>query len=95
VIAETRYPGRTVTVDGKPTETFAANGVQIGLPLETGSHDIRLRYTPRYRPLVWLALVGWVAVAALGVWEGTPRAWRPRLRVRAWWPRRRHQVHKG
>ena len=59
--------GRTVTVDGKPTETFAANGVQIGVPLETRAHDIRLDYIPRYRPLVRLAFVGWVGVAVTGL----------------------------
>lgn len=66
VIAETRYPGREVRVDGQLTPTFAANGTQIGLELPAGTHEVRLDYRPRYRWLVPIAVLGWAAVAVMG-----------------------------
>jgi hypothetical protein len=62
VISETRYPGREVRVDGKPTATFAADGDLIGLPIEAGAHVVELDYRPRYRRLVPLSVLGWLAI---------------------------------
>lgn len=64
VIGETRYPGREVKVDGKPTPTFAANGDLIGLEIDAGPHVVELDYRPRYWRLVPLSVLGW---AALGI----------------------------
>jgi hypothetical protein len=67
VIAETRYPGREVKVDGKPAPTFAANGTQIGVELDAGTHEVRLDYRPRYRWLVPVSVLGWAAVLLAGL----------------------------
>ena len=61
VIAETRYAGREVKVDGTPTPTFAANGTEIGVELDAGTHEILLDYRPRYRWLVPVSVPGLIA----------------------------------
>jgi hypothetical protein len=62
VIAESRYPGRRVLLDGEPVETFAAHGIQFGLPLEAGSHEVIVEYRPAYRWLLLLSALGWLGL---------------------------------
>jgi hypothetical protein len=67
VIADTLYPGVEVRVDGQPVEPFFANGVQIGLPIEAGHHDITVRFRPKYAWLIVTGVVGWLGLAAFGI----------------------------
>jgi len=45
VVAETWYPGWSVTVDGRPAELLRANHAFRAVRLEPGRHEVRFRYT--------------------------------------------------
>jgi hypothetical protein len=66
VISETRYPGQRVTLDGKPVETFVANGITLGLAVERGSHEVVVEFRPWYRWLAWGAPFAWLGLAVAG-----------------------------
>jgi hypothetical protein len=46
VLAYTDYPGWRATVDSQPTQILRANYVFMALPLESGRHQVILRYEP-------------------------------------------------
>lgn len=78
VVAESRYPGRRVLLDGQPVEAFAANGIQLGLKLEAGSHEVIVEYRPGYRWLVLLSALGWLGLVATPCGLRACRLWRAR-----------------
>jgi hypothetical protein len=82
VVAETRYRGQQVRLDGEPVESFAANGIQVGLELPPGTHEIEVEYRPGYRWLLRAAMAGWAALLALGLWN-VSRRWRREKHVSA------------
>lgn len=65
IIADTFYPGVEVHMDGRPVEPFLAHGIQMGLPIEAGRHEITARFRPRYAWLVVMGIAGWIALALL------------------------------
>jgi hypothetical protein len=45
VVVRTAFdPGWTATVDGRPAEVLPSDGLLMGIPVETGSHEVRLTY---------------------------------------------------
>jgi hypothetical protein len=47
MIADTWYPGWVATIDGKPVIISHADYVFQGFPIEKGSHQVELRYSPQ------------------------------------------------
>ena len=50
---------------GRPVAPFLEHGIQMGLPIEAGSHEITVRFRPRYAWLVVTGVAGWIALALL------------------------------
>ena len=73
VLADQYDPGWRAEANGESVPIVRANGIFRGIPLEVGSHEVRLEYASR--PLV----VGlWISMAGLGVlviagWIGVAR----------------------
>ncbi len=75
VVADTRYPGQRVTVDGAPVETFSANGFLVGVPLEAGAHRIEVSYRPWHARFVFVSMAAWALLVG-GAILGAVRRWR-------------------
>lgn len=53
--------GWNAWVDGKKTKLYRANGMFIGLALDSGTHKIKICYqTPGLIPGCWLSIFGWI-----------------------------------
>ncbi len=78
IIADNLYPGVEVRMDGALVEPFLAHAIQIGLPIEAGHHEITVAFRPRYAWLVATGMLGWLALAAFGIFRLTLRVRRLR-----------------
>ncbi|RMF00151.1 MAG: hypothetical protein D6768_13445 [Chloroflexi bacterium] len=65
VISQTFYPGWRVWVDGQPAELLAVNGVQQGVVLPAGAHQVDLRFRPA--SFVWGAVISGLALLLCAV----------------------------
>ncbi|HTL69055.1 MAG TPA: hypothetical protein VL200_15425 [Lacunisphaera sp.] len=96
-------PGYEGAVNGQPVRLQPSPEGSLMLPVPAGDSQVELRYvgTPLVRRTFWLALVGWVAVAAWGTSRALPSrlravldgqlaaiAQRARAAVPSWPPRR-------
>jgi hypothetical protein len=68
LLADTFYPGWTVTIDGRPAPLYRANIAVRGVPVPAGDHDVRFAYEAP--GLAQGALVSAVALSLLLLWAG-------------------------
>jgi Bacterial membrane protein YfhO len=64
VLVRTAYDaGWSATVDGRPTEVLPADGLVMGIPVETGRHEIRLTYRdPDVTRGLWAGAIVWLGL---------------------------------
>lgn len=74
-------PDWRCTIDGKPAQTFAVNGVFTGVVVQPGDHQVEFAYVNRLA--VACAAVSAAALAALAAWVGFVRIRRRRAVSRA------------
>jgi hypothetical protein len=70
VLAESFYPGWTLTIDGNPADILRVNRIMRGAAVPAGKHQIVYRYQPgSFR---WGRIVSLIGIVALGVfWLST------------------------
>ena len=73
VLADSYYPGWTVTIDGEPAEILATNHLFRGGVVPGGVHTIVYRYEPWWLPVGGVAFAGGLAGVALLAWRGLGR----------------------
>ncbi len=73
VLADSYYPGWTVTIDGEPAEILATNYLFRGVVVPGGVHTIVYRYEPWWLPVGGVAFAGGLAGVALLAWRGLGR----------------------
>lgn len=69
VASDVFYPWWRVTVDGAPTSPVQVNRAMVGIPLDAGTHQVRMWIQPTsvwigagvsgLSTLIWLGLIGW------------------------------------
>lgn len=65
VVMDTPFPGWRATVDGRPAPILPANWVGRGVPVEAGSHQVRMWFEPQSVRLgVFVSMLALVFVAA-------------------------------
>lgn len=70
VLAQTRYPGWSASIDGAPSALLQANAAFVALDVPAGRHEIELVYRPA--SFRWGLIIGAIgcALALLCVWSG-------------------------
>jgi len=65
-VLEACDPGWTATVDGRAAPVLPANGFEMAVPVQSGTHAVRLRYeTPGRATGIWLSLASLLLLAGL------------------------------
>jgi len=63
VVSETHFPGWIATSNGAPVQVLRADFTLLGVPLEPGSHELTLTYSPRsFKAGVFLSLLSCIVV---------------------------------